>query len=80
MQQIDKVKHEGQILPNIDLSKQSPLLCCPDVTTVSVHYSKSNSVWKQLCHTVNIVATVQATFFVWYWTYEAALHLVNSTY
>lgn len=63
MQQIDKVKHEGQILPNIDLSKQSPLLCCPDVTTVSVHYSKSNSVWKQLCHTVNIVATVQAKFF-----------------
>ena len=62
MQQIDKVKHEGQILPNIDLSKQSPILCCPDVTTVSVHYSKSNSMWKQLYHTVNIVATVCAGF------------------
>lgn len=24
--QIDKVKHEGQILPNIDLHKQSPVL------------------------------------------------------
>lgn len=39
--QIDKVKHEGQILSNIDLSKHPPTLCCPDVTTVSVHHSSS---------------------------------------
>lgn len=36
--QTDKVKHEGQMLPNIDLSKHSPSLCFSDVTALLIHH------------------------------------------
>lgn len=36
--QTDKVKLEGQMLPNIDLSKHSPTLRFSDVTTLLIHH------------------------------------------
>ncbi len=68
---IDKVKHEGQILPNIDLNKQSPPpAACAALTSPQCQ-----------CHTVNIVTSACGAFIsMWRWRCKFVVHLMNLAY